>query len=70
VTGNDVGPRPTPQRRRTGWFRRLIGDVFFVARREKQWWLLPLILLLLLLAGLFTFATALGPLATFIYPLL
>ncbi len=68
--GNDVGPRTPVRRQRTGWLRRLIGDVFFVARRDKKWWLLPLIALLLLLASLLAFAAALGPLAPFIYPLL
>lgn len=68
--GNGASPRPQLQRRRAGWLRRLIGDIVFVARRDKKWWLLPLILLLLLLAALLTFATALGPLAPFIYPLL
>lgn len=67
--GNSVSSRPQ-RRQRTGWLRRLIGDVFFVARRDKKWWLLPLICLLLLLTALLMFATALGPLAPFIYPLL
>ena len=68
--GNDVSPRPPVRRQRTGSVRRLIGDVFFVARRDKKWWLLPLILLLLGLAALLTLAATLGPLAPFIYPLL
>jgi Family of unknown function (DUF5989) len=55
---------------RTGWFRRLLGDLFFTTQRERKWWLLPLILLVLILAGLIVFAVALGPLAPFIYPLL
>ena len=68
--------RPAPQvvrgqtlPHRTWWLRRLLGDVFFVARRDKKWWLLPLILLLLALAALLAFAVILGPLAPFIYPL-
>ena len=56
--------------RRVGWFRRLVTDVFFVARRDRKMWMLPLIILLLLLAGLLAAAVALGPLAPFIYPLL
>jgi hypothetical protein len=55
---------------RTGWFRRLATDVFFVAKRDKTWWTLPLILLLLVIAGLLAFVTLAGPLAPFIYPLL
>ena len=55
---------------RSGWFRRLLGDVFFVAKRDRKWWVLPLIFLLLILGGLLAFAVALGPLAPFIYPLL
>jgi hypothetical protein len=56
--------------RRIGWFRRLLTDVFFVARRDRKMWMLPLIILLLLLAALLAAAVALGPLAPFIYPLL
>ena len=37
---------------RNGWFRRLLGDVLFVARRDRTWWLLPLVAVVLLLAGL------------------
>jgi hypothetical protein len=55
---------------RTGWFRRLFGDVFFVTKRDRKWWVLPLIFLLLILGGLLAFAAVLGPLAPFIYPLL
>ncbi len=55
---------------RAGWFRRLLGDLFFVAKRDRKWWVLPLIFLLLILGGLLAFAVALGPLAPFIYPLL
>jgi hypothetical protein len=66
--GNSVSSKPE-RRQRTGWLRRLMGDVFFVSRRDKKWWLLPLIFLLLILAALLTFAAALGPLAPFIYPL-
>ncbi len=55
---------------RKGWFRRLFGDVLFVAKRDRKWWVLPLIFLLLILGGLLAFAAALGPLAPFIYPLL
>lgn len=54
---------------RVSWLRRLLGDVFFVAKRDRKWWLLPLVLLLLALAALLAFAVALGPLAPFIYPL-
>ena len=56
--------------RRSGWFRRMWSDVFFVARRDKTWWMLPLVLLLLVVAGLLAFVTLAGPLAPFIYPLL
>jgi hypothetical protein len=56
--------------RRTGWFRRLLADVFFTARRDKKWWLLPLVAVLLFIAGLLAFVTLAGPLAPFIYPLL
>jgi Family of unknown function (DUF5989) len=57
-------------RARKGWFRRLFGDLLFVAKRDRKWWTLPLILLLLILAALLVFAVALGPLAPFIYPFL
>lgn len=57
-------------RRRTGWFRRLCTDLFFVAKRDKTWWMLPLIILVLFVAGLLAFVTFAGPLAPFIYPLL
>lgn len=67
--GSRVSTKPQ-RRERTGWLRRLIGDVFFVTRRDRKWWLLPLIVMLLLLAALLMFAAALGPLAPFIYPLL
>jgi hypothetical protein len=63
--GNSVSSRPQ-RRQRTGWLRRLIGDVLFVARRDKKWWLLPLICLLLLLAALLMFAATLGPRAPLI----
>ena len=56
--------------RRSGWFRRMWSDVFFVARRDKTWWMLPLVLLLLVVGGLLAFVTLAGPLAPFIYPLL
>jgi hypothetical protein len=55
---------------RRGWFRRLIGDVFFVTARDRRWWVLPLILLLLILGGILAFAVTLGPAAPFLYPLL
>jgi len=55
---------------RIGWFRRIVADVFFVARRDRKWWLLPMILLLLVLAAVLALAVTLGPLAPFIYPLL
>ena len=55
---------------RSGSFRRVLGDLFFVAKRDRKWWVLPLIFLLLILGGLLAFAAALGPLAPFIYPLL
>lgn len=58
------------QIRRVGWFRRLIGDVFFVSKGENKWWLLPFFFILLMLAGLLIFVTLTGPLAPFIYPLL
>jgi hypothetical protein len=57
-------------RRRIGWFRRLMADVFFVAKRDRTWWILPLVLLLFLIGGLLAFVTLAGPLAPFIYPLL
>jgi hypothetical protein len=63
-----IGSRSTS--RRTGWFRRLLTDVFFVAKRDRTWWMLPLVLLILLLGGLLAFVTMAGPLAPFIYPLL
>ncbi len=56
--------------RRVGWFRRLLVDIFFVAKRDKKWWLLPLIVLLLVMAALLAIAVIAGPLAPFIYPLL
>jgi hypothetical protein len=56
--------------RRTGWFRRLCTDIFYVAKRDRTWWMLPLILLVLAVAGLLAFVTLAGPLAPFIYPLL
>jgi hypothetical protein len=56
-------------RRRSGWIRRLLADVLFVARRDRNWWLLPLVLLLLLMAALLVVGTSLGPLAPFVYPL-
>jgi hypothetical protein len=62
--------QPKTARPRTGWFRRLLGDIFFVAARDKKLWLLPLIFMLLLLAGLLAIATLAGPLAPFLYPLL
>lgn len=55
---------------RVGWLRRQFADVTLVARRDKRWWLLPLVFVLLLLAGLMLIATALGPLAPFVYPFL
>ena len=54
---------------RSGWFRRLMGDVLFVARRDRNWWLLPLVLLLLLMAAFIVVGASLGPLAPFVYPL-
>ena len=60
--------QPLPPR--VGWLRRLVGDVFFVAKRDKKWWLMPLIFLLFSLAALIGLATLAGPLAPFIYPLL
>ena len=70
--GSRAKRKDEPQKlpRRTGWFRRLYMDILFVAKREKKLWLLPLILLLLILAALLAFATFLGPLAPFIYPLM
>ena len=56
--------------RRTGWFRRLCGDLVMVARRDNKWWIVPLVILVLALAGLLAVATVAGPLAPFIYPLL
>jgi hypothetical protein len=56
--------------RRPWWFRRLLGDILFVARRDRKLWMLPLIILLLAMAALLAFAVTLGPLAPFIYPLL
>jgi hypothetical protein len=53
-----------------GGVRRLIVDLFSMARAEKKWWLLPLVLLLLLIAGLMVAAALTGPLAPFLYPLL
>lgn len=60
---------PAPPRRQ-GWLRRLLADLFAMARTEKKWWLLPLLLLLLVIAGLMVAAALSGPLAPFIYPLL
>lgn len=54
---------------RTGWTRRLVADILFVARRDRKWWLLPLVVLILLLAAFIVVGTSLGPLAPFIYPL-
>jgi hypothetical protein len=56
--------------KRRGWFRRLLGDLFELARTEKKWWLLPLVLLLLVIAGAMAAAALAGPLAPFIYPLI
>jgi hypothetical protein len=74
MKSSDSHMRERAQRRalpsRTGWFRRLLSDLFFVAKRERKWWVLPLIFLLLILGGLIAFSVALGPLAPFIYPLL
>lgn len=58
-------PRP-----RGGWLRRQFSDILHVARRDKKWWLLPLVFLLLMLAALMIFASAIGPLAPFVYPFL
>lgn len=67
-------PKTTPPRqkpaRRTGWFRRLMADVFFVSNRDGKWWLVPLILILLILAAVLALATIAGPIAPFLYPLL
>jgi len=60
---------PRPRKQRSGWLRRLTGDVLFVARRDRTWWLLPLVVLLLLMAALIVVGTSLGPLAPFVYPL-
>ncbi len=61
-----AGGTPT---RPGSWLRRLMGDVFLVARQDKKWWLVPLILLLLVLAAILVFAVAFGPLSPFIYQL-
>ena len=55
---------------RSGWFHRLVMDIFFVAKRDGWWWLLPLIGLLLFLAALLAVGAMMGPLAPFIYPIL
>ena len=55
---------------REGWLRRQFADIVYVAKRDKKWWLLPLLFVLLVLAALLVTATALGPLAPFIYPFL
>ena len=55
---------------RVGWLRRQFADIVYVARRDRKWWLLPLLFLLLMLASLMLIATAAGPIAPFIYPVL
>ncbi len=74
MRNSDSEANQPPQRQRlasrSGWFRRLLSDLFFVAKRDKKWWLLPLMVLLLILGALLAFAMALGPIAPFIYPLL
>ena len=55
---------------RAGWLRRQFSDIVYVAKRDKKWWLLPLLFALLILAALLLAASALGPLAPFVYPFL
>jgi len=51
-------------------WRRILKDVFLVARREKKWWLLPLIVVLVLVSLLGLLSALSGPLAPFVYPLI
>ena len=66
---NNNKPRKTLPPR-SGWLRRQFADIIYVTKRDKKWWLLPLLIMLLVLASLMIIATALGPLAPFIYPFL
>lgn len=66
---SDAGTKETYRARR-GFLKRLIGDVFFVARRDKKWWLVPLVLMMILLGILMLVAASAGPLAPFVYPFL
>ena len=56
--------------KRSGWLRRQFADVFYVAKNDRKWWMLPLLFMLLILTALLITATALGPLAPFVYPFL
>ena len=55
---------------RRGWLWRQFSDIVYVAKRDKKWWLLPLLFALLILTALLLTASALGPLAPFVYPFL
>jgi hypothetical protein len=57
-------------KRSAGGLRRLVSDLFSMARAEKKWWLLPMVLLLLVITLLMVGAALTGPLAPFLYPLL
>lgn len=61
--------RPTTHKRQSA-FRRLISDLFSMARAERKWWLLPLLITLVVITLLMMVAAIAGPLAPFIYPLL
>ena len=69
-TGGEAKEQELLPPRRTGWLRRQFSDIVYVAKRDKKWWLLPLLITLLILAALLVTASALGPLAPFVYPFL
>ena len=52
------------------FLKRLLSDIFFVAKRDKKWWLLPLVLVLILVGIVSALSVLAGPLAPFIYPFL
>lgn len=49
--------------------KRLLSDIFHIAKRDRKWWLIPLVLILVGIGGFLAVATLAGPVAPFIYPL-